>query len=181
MRSIILLIILPVLLSACALQQQSRRETYSWLTIQVIPRDSTGKIKGSPGWPTPWRIVSPVDTFVFFLRDDSIRMISADAPYGNLFTKVQIHATRWKPKTTIGDSLQFMGTYERERLLGIYFSFYWTKDRRGLLLIEYTNPGNMISALLFARDSMAMRLKDGVNFNPAAEMSEPEKPALSSQ
>lgn len=173
MKGIVWIALLSGFLRSCSGQPPPRREVYSWLTIDNTPRSPDGKIQGLPRWLEPWHIPSPVDTFIFYAHDDGILFISADAPRGNLFTRVQIHGSRWRPKPVYGQSLLFFGTYEREGLPGTYFSFYATKDRSSLMQIEYTNPSDGLLSLFFGRDSTSMRLKDSVDFDPAVENTKP--------
>jgi hypothetical protein len=181
MKMILSILFAVAFLQGCIAQPSFKREAYSWLTLEIVPRDSLGKAKGIPQWPAPWKIKSPVDTFVVYANYDSIRMISSDAPIGNLFTKVQIHASRWKPKPQYGNELFFLGTYERDSLPGMYFSFYTTKDWSSLMQIEYTSPGNVMAALFFSKDSISIRKKDIVNIDPKDEQSEPERAQIKSR
>ncbi len=118
----------------------------------------------------------PYDTFVVSKTADSIRMIYSYKPAGDLFKKVNIHATRWKPKASYDNKFFFIGTYELDRLDGLYMSFYATKDWSSLLQIHYTNPGNMVNVLLFSKGPVNIFRQDGFVIDPNGETSEPERP-----
>lgn len=162
-------------------QPSYRAETYSSINFEIIRRDSTGKKNEPPKWNGPSRIQPPIDTFMVYENNDSIRMITTDAPMGNMFRKIQIHASRWKPKPQYGNELFFIGTYEREGLAGMYFSFYAGKSWGTLMQVVYTNPGNLTAAILFSKDSVNVLQKSGIIVDPNDELSEPETAKIERQ
>lgn len=174
MRILLLIIFLSAFLQNCMAQPYPRREVYSWLSFEAIPRDNKGNQTGTPTWDTSRRIKFPMDTFIIYKNYDSIRMITPGNQPGKLFKKVNIPASKWKPKPDYGRKLYFLGTYEREELAGIYISIYATKDWDALMQVHYTNPGNITAALLFSKSSINIMKNNGVLVNPKDEISEPE-------
>lgn len=72
------------------------------------------------------------------------------------------------------DKFFFIGTYEKVELRGIYFSFYATKDWKSLMQVHFSNPGNMLAALVFSKDSVNILEKEGLIIDPMNEKPEPE-------
>jgi hypothetical protein len=151
------------------------REVYSWVSTESIPRDPSGRVNGKPAWTAHWRLKPPYDTLVYYRNNDSIRMISSDAPGGTVFRKVQIKARKWKPKPDYHNRFFLLGTYTRRDLGGLYTSFYMTKDRSSLLQVWYSNPGNMTDALLFSKGAVNILQRDGVVIDARNEQPEPEE------
>jgi hypothetical protein len=100
---------LIALVSFWGCKAQKHTDVYGWVIFENISRDSLGKVKETPLWKPPLKISSPpLDTFVFFKDNDSIRMISrAVMPYDmQLFRKVATNSS-WKPKARIGPDSSF--------------------------------------------------------------------------
>lgn len=74
------------------------------------------------------KIKEPINTFLMYKNNDSIRIMTASTPKGSIFKNVQIKSSSWTPKLSYYDKFFFIGTYEKVELGGIYFSFYATKD-----------------------------------------------------
>ena len=157
--------------------QATRSYAYTFLAMESIPTDSHGNVTGAPSWGPINRMKPlPLDTFVFYQNNDSILMITSYVAHPRrVFKKVSIRASRWKPRPSYGKKLIFLGTYEVDDLRGLYFSFYSTKDRSSVLQVHYTNPGNMMAALLFSRDSVNILQNEGVIVDPRDEQKEPDQ------
>lgn len=183
MRFFFLTIIFLTLLISCIAQNKNSRDAYRWVAFEAIPTDSMGKTTGMPSWKSPVKINTPAsDTFVVYgEKNDSILMMAPDNPEHEMFRKIQINASKWKPKPDYGNKLFFLGTYAAKDLPGIYVSFYSTKDRSSLLQIGYTNPGNMNVAILFTKDSANILKQAGIVIDPREETSEAEKIEVNSQ
>lgn len=174
MKMILSILFVTFFFQGCIAQSSIKKEVYSWISSESIPRDSFGRVIGRPAWTSHWQMESPYDTFVVYKNCDSIRMIALGGPGGKLFKKVQIHSEKWKPKLEYGNDLYLMGTYEREGLPGMYFSFYATKDWSSLMQILYSNPGNITQALVFSKNSINRLQQKGILIDPKEEQSEPE-------
>ncbi|SRR5260221_1959692 len=178
----VLLIIIPTLaFLACSMSPgKPHREAYGWIDFEKIPADSMGKCIGKPSWDTPFQMkFASIDTFLIYENNDSILMITPDAP-PRMFRKVQIKASKWKPRPDYANKLFLLGTYIAKDLGGLYFSFYSTKDRSSLLEIDYTNPGNMNGADIFTKDSVNILQKDGIIIDPRNEQPEMEEVHINS-
>jgi hypothetical protein len=173
---------IAVFLAGCKAKLQPRKEIYSWISFEVAPKDSAGKLMEVPAWDGPHRIPGPAaDTFVIYSNNDSIRMITADVPGGNLFTRFELHGYRWRPKPSYLDRLFLLGTYMRNDLPGIYATFYVSKDWKTLLQVHYTNPGNMNMALYFSRDSVNIFRQADKIVDPNEDVQESEKPVVAGE
>lgn len=120
MRLILLGLAMLHLMVGCKAQPSVKRETYSWYSIETVPRyppgtvpsDSIGRVKGAPVWDILWKGPFPYDTFVFYKNNDSINMIASDGDIKTeqMFRKAKIHASKWKPKPQYGNIFFFLGT-----------------------------------------------------------------------
>jgi hypothetical protein len=175
MRIALLCICLVSLAPGCRPQQRQEREALPWVVLEDIPRDSRGRVTAAPRWQPPiWTNRATADTFVVFGTADSVLMISNDGFPARMFVPTDVGARHWKPRPSIGRSLRLMGTYERRDLRGIFQCFYITADRRNLLQVWYTNPGNVMDALLFSKDSSNILEQEHLVIDPRADMSEAE-------
>jgi hypothetical protein len=163
-----------IALESCQSQSSVQKKFFYWWHFENIPRDSTGKINGVSNWDIPHKLSSG-DTFVLYKNYDSIRMVMPGIPNGDVFRKVEIRSRRWRPRTEYGDILLLLGTYERQGLDGLYFSFYGTKDLTSLMQVVYTNPGNLNGVAIFSKDSVNILQKKGIIIDPKDEWAEPER------
>jgi hypothetical protein len=177
MRLIFVTITSLALLISCRAQDKNRKAAFQWIAFENIPTDSVGKVTGTPSWRSPSRInLHTSDTFVIYGENrDSMLMTTPGNPEHEIYRKMKINASKWKPNPDYGHKLFFIGTYGAKDLPGLYFSFYSTKDWSSLLQIGYTNPGNMNMAMLFAKDSVNILKQYGIIIDPRDEASEPEK------
>ena len=156
-------------------QPACRKEVYSWLSLELVPRDTNGNVNGTPHWNAPIRMPFPGDTFAVSKNRDSIRMIANKYNHaGNLFIKTRISASGWKAAPSYADIFFLLGTYKRAGLSGLYFSFYITKDWSSLMQIEYTNPGNIHAAAIFSKGFINILEKRNIIINPKKEQPEPK-------
>lgn len=184
MKILFIALIASVLLSGFIPQLQTKRNAYKWIILENIPRDNMGYVTGPPSWDAPLRIHSPTpatDTFEIFENNDSILMITPDIIGHRMFRKVQINASKWKPRLNYGNKLFLLGTYETNDLSGMYFSYYSTKDGSCLMSIDYSNPGNMGMPILFTKEPVNILAKSGILIDPRDEKSEPERIQMKKQ
>lgn len=146
-----------------------RTERYSWISFENVKKNAEGKVLEKVKWDPIVKIKDPINTFVMYKNNDSIRMITAYTPKGSIFKKVQISASDWPRKQNYFNKFFLMGTYEKDDLPGMYFNFYVTKDWKGLMQVMYTNPGNMFGAQVFCKDSVNILQKKGFIIDPEAE------------
>jgi hypothetical protein len=173
MRWITYPILILIVLVSCQSQPSVQNKFFYWWHYENIPRDSTGKLIGVSNWDVPHKLPSG-DTFVLYKNYDSIRMVMPGIPDGDIFRKVEIHSSRWKPRPEY-DALLLLGTYERQGLDGLFFSFYATKDLTSIMQVVYTNPGNLNGVAIFSKDSVNILQKKGMIIDPKDELVEPER------
>ena len=168
-----------VILGACNSIKSSHREFYYWENYERIPFDH-GKVIGTSRWDTTMRIKLGnrlvMDTLDFYRNDDSIFMITPGGEPGQMFRRFNVRAEKWKARPSVGHQLHFIGNYVTEDLPGLYISFYTTEDRRSILQLYYTNPGNLNTVILLSRDSVNILKNSGVIIDPREEAAEPERP-----
>lgn len=178
--SIFLLIASDIIcLVSCSSHPGPERQGYRWILFQHVPRNQYGDVTGDPSWSVPLKIKTGADTFIVYKNYDSILMCTPSSKGNDLFKKVNIPAKKWKPKPNYG-SLLFAGTYivaDKDHQ-GVYFSYYLTKDRSSIMQVMYTNPGNMMDALLFSKDSINILQKEGIRIDPRDETVESEEARL---
>lgn len=179
MRIAILVAGILVILGACNSKKSSHREFYYYVTYERIPFDH-GKVIGTPRWDTTMRIRLGkrlvMDTFDFYRNDDSIFMITPGGEAGQMFKRFNVRSEKWKARPSVGHQLHFIGNYVTEDLPGLYISFYATEDRRSILQLYYTNPGNLNTVVLLSGDSANILKNSGVLIDPRDEVAEPERP-----
>ena len=178
MKMILLILAALTFFTGCNNAPGRQKETYGWFSYEIIPRGPGGSLKSKPIWEGPIRIKPPIDTFEVYGKYDSIRMITPDMPAGNIFRKIDLTNYKWKPKPHYGNKLFFLGTYATKELPGFYFSYYTTKDWKSLMQVEYSNPGNLIMALLFSNDSINILQKSDIIIDSRDEQAEPERPVM---
>lgn len=175
MRIALLLVSLVIVAPACRPQRQPVRVALPWVVLEDIPRDSLGRLTAPPSWRPPvWGNRPVADTFVFYGNGDSVLMISNDGFPARMFVPTDVGARQWRPRQTIGGSLRLQGVYERRDLRGMFQCFYTDADKHALLQVWYTNPGNVMDALLFSKDSSNILQKEGIVIDPRTEAPEPE-------
>ena len=162
-------------LFGCTMRMPPQAESYSWLSLQVVKKNAEGKLLEKVKWDPIVKIKDPINTFVMYKNNDSIRMITAYTPTGSIFRKIQISGSNWRPKQNYFNKFFFIGTYEKPDLRGLYFNFYFTKDWKSLMQVMYTNPGNMAQVMMFSKDSVNILQKEGLIIDPEAEKSEPSQ------
>jgi hypothetical protein len=171
---LLLIIISSLAFLACnVFPGKPNREAYGWINFETIPTDSMGRSTGRSSWEPPMRM--KIDYFLTYENNDSILMITPEDIPPMMFRKVQIKATKWKPRPDYANKLLFLGTYIAKELGGIYFSYYAATDRSSLLQIEYTNPGNMVGATMFTKDSINILKNNGIIPDPKDELPEAEE------
>lgn len=179
MRIIVIVAGILVILGACNSIKRPHREFYYWENYEKIPFDH-GKVNGTPRWDTTMRIRIGkrllMDTFDFYRNDDSIFMITPGGERGQMFKRFNVRAEKWKARLSVGHQLHFIGNYVTEDLPGLYTSFYVTEDRRSILQLYYTNPGNLNTVILLSHDSVNILKDSGVLIDPRDELSESERP-----
>lgn len=72
------------------------------------------------------------------------------------------------------DTPSLIKTLAKE-LPGWIFTYYLTPDRKTLLQLHYTNPGNMMGAILYSKEGTNILEKDGIVPDPRDEIAEPER------
>lgn len=160
---------------ACLEQQKEtkkeklKKDGYRYVSFGRIPKDKMGKKIGRHYWDKTYYIDEPAaDSFYIYGNFDSIRMKTPSEKFGSVFRKVDIRAISWKPMPKYDDFF-FEGNYVTDSLPGFYMSYYFTKDRSGILQLGYTDPGNLNSIILFTKDSVNVLKRSGVNIDPRDE------------
>jgi hypothetical protein len=170
--------LLLICFQACKAQPGQRKITYSWLGTEGYPKNAKGEMINGIQLLPPHELKSPGNEFIFYENDDSILM-KIPGLQGDMYKKTAISAKQWKPAAQYGNTFFFLNTYTNIELPGLYASFYVTKDRKSLMQLHYTNPGNLLSVMIFSTDSTGASTKGLVD--PRHEIPEPEEPVISIQ
>lgn len=178
MRIHVVLALLLIGLYACNAQPSQRKVTYSWLGTEGYPKNAKGEMTNGIQLLPPHQLKHPGNEFTFYGDDDSVYM-NVPGLKGDMYIKTAIPAKRWKPAAQYGNTFYFLSTYTNVELPGLYASFYITKDRKSLMQLHYTNPGNLLSVMIFSTDSAGASTKGLVD--PKREIPEPEEPVISIQ
>jgi hypothetical protein len=172
---ILSLVVLFFSVSRCSGQEKVKKKEkvtqdgYRYVSFGKIPSDKMGKKIGRHYWDKTYYINKPAaDSFYIYGSFDSIRMKTPAERFGTIFRKVDIHAISWKPKPDY-DDFSFVGNFVTDSLPGFYMSYYFTKDRSGILQLHYTDPGNLNGVILFTKDSVNVLKRSGVNIDPRDE------------
>ena len=178
MRIHTLIASLLICTQACTAQPGHKKVAYSWLGSEGYPKNAKGELLGIKPLP-PHQLKHPGNEFTFYENDDSILMKIPSFQGGDMFKKTVITTKRWKPAAQYGNKFYLIGTYTNDSLPGFFASFYVTKDRKSLMELHYTNPGNLINLMVFSTDSVGASPTGLVD--PKSEISEAEEAVISIQ
>jgi|GEM_PF-2441390 len=156
----IIMFLLPFFSWACITKRNVEALEYRYVSLQTVPRNKTGALTGKPSWAFHHHIDGPMpDSFYVYGNFDSILFKGPTS--SRMFRKTDIRAESWKAKSHYGN-LKFVGNYLAEHLPGLYASYYFSDDRRNILQALYTNPGTLVNAGMFHKDSVNVLEKDGI-------------------
>jgi hypothetical protein len=172
------IVVIAIFLQACGIRKKARY-IVSYMHHETVNRDSLGRVTGEPVWDPPFRMIDQSkrpadDTLVIYGDNDSIRIFTPTV-FKQVFTKVHITSATWKPKPAYGNQLHFIGTFEDNvNAPGVYCSFYGDGKGDNIMFIIYTNPGNMMDAMLASKDSVNILKKERIILDPRGEPSTPD-------
>lgn len=175
MKSGIVIFCILFCFQSCKPRTERKAAVYYWLGFESIVKDSTGKLSKPVQWGNSHHIGVSGDTFFIYSQNDSILMKMPHNAKGNMFRKLALTESRWKPAGQYSNEFFFVGNYTAENMPGFYVSYYATKDYSSLLQLHYTNPGNLVAALVFSKDSVNLLQKKNVLIDPGKETQYPEE------
>lgn len=161
----ILIFAISVIFSGCISKKNIECGGYRYTSLEKVPRGKMGILTGKAYWNLPHHIAGPTaDSFYVYGHFDSI--LFKGPASSSMYRKTDIRAASWKAKPSYGN-LYFVGNFKAAHLPGLYVSYYFSKDRRNILQALYTNPGTLVDAALFHKDSVNVLKKQGIVVEPS--------------